>query len=166
MGYVLVKILNKNKNVREFQHLSFSIIKIHERVNMQNGMCTLFKMAWRCKRDNHNGDWWYLWSRKINVGIPGHFCSYAEFWPHIPHISQGICGCKNYYLTKKASFPRAQREAGGLNNRQKNAICKQEIRGLRWTFRLLFSYPLTYDIDDSLKSEDLKGGKKEGMIIW
>ena len=26
-------------------------------------------------------------------------------------------------------------------------------------------YPLTYDIDDSLKSEDLKGGKRERMII-
>ena len=39
MGYVLVKILSKNKNIREFQRISFSIINIHEAVDMENVMC-------------------------------------------------------------------------------------------------------------------------------
>ena len=44
MGYVLVKILSKNKNLQEFQHLSFWIIKIHEPINMQNVICASFMM--------------------------------------------------------------------------------------------------------------------------
>ena len=45
MGYVLVKILSKNKNLWKFQRLSFSIINIHEPVNMQNIMFESFMMA-------------------------------------------------------------------------------------------------------------------------
>ena len=32
MGYVPVKILSKNKNLQEFQSLSFSIINIHDQL--------------------------------------------------------------------------------------------------------------------------------------
>ena len=45
MGYVPVKILTKNKNLQKFQRLSFSIINIHEPVNIQNVMCASFTMA-------------------------------------------------------------------------------------------------------------------------
>ena len=85
MWYVLVKILSKNKNLREFQCILSSISMKQLTCRMVCVHCSWWLKDVKEKIITAIDHIW--WSRKMDFGIPRDFCFYSEFWPeHTPYF--------------------------------------------------------------------------------